>query len=75
MIPKKRSLNRFGVGCVLLLCMFQVLFCLKFSQAAVGNYEYEQKDKTTEKKKSIQRLERDKQKVVLAIETISNING
>ena len=73
MIPKKRLINRFGVGCVLLLCMFQVLFCLKFSQAAVGNYEYEQKDKTEEKKKSIQRLERDKQKVALAIETTKKL--
>jgi tetratricopeptide (TPR) repeat protein len=42
-------------------------------QAAVGEYEFEQKNKAEEKKKSIQRLERDKRKVELAIETTKTL--
>ncbi len=62
-----------GVGWVLLLFVLQSIFCLELPQAAVSDYKYEQKDKAEEKKKSIERLERDKRKVVLAIETTKKL--
>ena len=53
---------------VLLLVMFPAL-----PLAAEDEYEYEQKDQAAELKKSIQRLERDKHKVGLAIDTTKTL--
>ena len=53
---------------VLLLMMFPTL-----PLAAEDEYEYEQKDQAAELKKSIQRLERDKHKVGLAIDTTKTL--
>ena len=73
MKKNNRLLNTIGVGWVLLLFVLTSIFGLEMPQAAVKKYEYEQKDKAEEKKKSIERLERDKQKVVLAIETTKKL--
>ena len=62
-----------GIGWVLLLFILQSTLIPQMPQAAVNAYEYEQKDKAEEKKKSIQRLERDKHKVELVIETTKTL--
>ncbi|MBT8332668.1 MAG: tetratricopeptide repeat protein, partial [Deltaproteobacteria bacterium] len=61
------------IGWLLLLMVVQLALVPTLPQAAVGEYEYEQKDKASEKKKSIQRLERDKRKVELAIDTTKTL--
>ena len=62
-----------GIGWLLLLIVVQLALAPKPSRAAVDEYEYEQKDQAAELKKSIQRLERDKHKVALAIETTKTL--
>ena len=73
MKKNNRLLNTTGVGWVLLLFVLLSIFGLEMPQAAVNTYEYEQKNKAEEKKKSIERLERDKHKVILAIETTKKL--
>ncbi len=68
-----RLTNKIGIGWVLLLFVLQSALIPEMPQAAVNVYEYEQKDQAEEKKKSIQRLERDKHKVELAIETTKTL--
>jgi len=73
MKKNNRLLNTTGVGWVLLLFVLQSALIPETAQAAVSKYEYAQKDKAEEKNKSIQRLERDKNKVELAIQTTKKL--
>jgi tetratricopeptide (TPR) repeat protein len=56
-----------------LLLVFLLDLIPETSQAAVGEYKLEQKNTAEEKKKSIQRLERDKRKVERAIGTTKKL--
>ena len=73
MKQNNRLINTIGIGWILLLFVLQSALIPEMAQAAVSKYEYAQKDKAEEKKKSIQRLERDKHKVELAIETTKKL--
>ena len=68
MKPNNRLIKTIGIGSILLLFVLQSGLIPELAQAAVSKYEYAQKDKAEEKKKSILRLERDKHKVELAVE-------
>ncbi len=73
MKKKYRLTHMIGIGWVLVLFVLQSALIPQMPQAAVNDYEYEQKDKAEEKKKSILRLERDRHKVELAIETTKTL--
>ena len=73
MKPKIALTYAGGIGWLLLLIVVQLTLVPALPQAAVGEYEYKQKDKAAEKKKSIQRLEQDKRKVAMAIETTKTL--
>ncbi len=62
-----------GVGLLLLLIVLPLVMLPTLPMAAEDEYEYEQKDQAAELKKSIQRLERDKHKVGLAIDTTKTL--
>ena len=55
MKPNNRLINTIGIGSILLLFVLQSYLIPEMAQAAVSKYEYAQKDKAEEKKKSIQR--------------------
>ena len=73
MKPKIAMTYAANIGWLLLLVVGQLALVPASPQAAVDEYEYEQKDQSAEKKKSIQRLEQDKRKVQMAIETTKTL--
>ncbi len=73
MKPKIAMTYAANIGWLLLLVVGQLALVPASPQAAVDEYEYEQKDQSAEKKKSIQRLEQDKRKVEMAIETTKTL--
>ena len=68
---KLASLGR--ISGILMLVLLPLVWANTGSTAVTQEYEYKQKDKAEEKKRSIQRLERDKHRVAKAIETTNTL--
>ena len=73
MKPKLSITYAAGIGRLVLLSVGLLALVPAQSQAAVDEYEYQQKDQAAEKLKSIQRLDQDKRKVEMAIETTKKL--
>ena len=73
MKPNKARIYLASIGWLLLLIIAQPVLKPDLTQAATSEYKYEQKDKAAEKKKSIKRLEQDKRKVEMAIQTTKTL--
>ena len=73
MKPKLSITYAANIGRIVLLSVGLIALAPAQPQAAVDEYEYQQKDRAAEKKKSIQRLDQDKRKVEMAIETTKKL--
>jgi tetratricopeptide (TPR) repeat protein len=73
MKPKLSITYAAGIGRLVLLSVGLLALVPAQAQAALDAYEYQQKDQAAEKLKSIQRLDQDKRKVEMAIETTKKL--
>ncbi|MBT8373116.1 MAG: tetratricopeptide repeat protein, partial [Deltaproteobacteria bacterium] len=61
------------ISAILMLILLPLALIATGSTAVARVYEYQQKDKAEERKRSIQRLERDKRRVTMAIQTTNTL--
>ena len=73
MIHRMKMTSAGRISAILMLILLPLALIATGPTAVAREYEYQQKDKAEERKRSIQRLERDKRRVTMAIQTTNTL--